>query len=90
MKNYVLASHNFDEHDTVSYYIGMDCGEYYFGPVQRAKRFDLDEILDFMKQHHDLVYLGFTVIRIEDCTFDLIEQDKNDLRRRYSTLAVVR
>lgn len=82
-KNYVLANHDFGTNSVVyyqgAYYKGGDS----YGRVDQAVRFDYDEILDFLKKHHE--FLGFSVIRIEDCTFDLFKTNE-ELVKKYSKL----
>ena len=74
-KNYVLAIVNHgDLRNCVDYFMYAD-GSYRFGPVTEAKRFGYCELLDYMKEHQDLGYLRFSIIRIADVTFEKFKTD---------------
>lgn len=83
MKNYVLASHDFGSHRLVYYAGSYWAGGTLYGDVTEAVRFDYEELLDFLKDHQQ--YLGFCVIRIEDCTFEVFKTNA-DLVKKFSQL----
>lgn len=82
MKNYVLAGHDFGTH-RVFYYIGTSPEGIMYGDVTKAKRFEYEELLDFLKQNQQ--FLGFCVIRIEDVTFEIFKENK-ELVEKFSKL----
>lgn len=79
MKNYVFVT-NQDGH---AYYLSEISGQYVFSDVNHAMRFDLNEIADVIRDDSSFGYLGFSVIRIEDVTFEKLKIDEA-LQRRYS------
>ena len=69
-KNYVIVSHNM--YENYCFYLESVGGEYRFGHVEDAIRFTYEEALNFLLEHKSFGWLGFNVVRIEDCTFDLL------------------
>jgi len=83
MKNYVLASVDRGESRSRVVYLEEIGSEIWYSDVTKAMRFDFEEILEFVKSHKSLAFLGFCVVRIEDCTFQRFEESE-ELVRKYS------
>lgn len=87
MKNYVIVSHDTGSNKAY-YYQGIINGSYWFGNINDAIRFDYNELCDYIASHIGLCFLGFSVVRIEDCTFDRIKTDK-ELQEKYTDFLYV-
>lgn len=77
-QNYVLVSHN---HEIATYYAGFDGSYVFTDDVRKAVRFTVSEIAEIIKENQ-LSYLGITIVRIENCTFEKLEHDEA-LREKY-------
>lgn len=76
MKNYVLVSHNHNENIAL-YYMGMINGSYcYSTSINNAIRFDENDIIELIKSQSQLTHFGFSIARIEDCTFESLKNNK--------------
>lgn len=88
MKNYVIVSHNTNER-YAQYYKGMINGSYLFtADINDALRFEIDELSDIIVKNSSLTFLGVSIVRIEDCTFDKLKTDK-ELQRKYADFLYV-
>ena len=74
MKNYVFVTHEGGENRALYLsYIG-ECYKV-VADVNSALRFDIDEVAEIIKQNTSLTWGGFSVVRIEDCTFEKLKSD---------------
>ena len=80
-RNYVIANVHRDQDfgPRVVYLTGVG-SSYRFGYVTDAMRFSYEELLNFLRKHSGMAYLGFCVVRIEDCTFEAFKNNEELVR----------
>ena len=80
MKNYVIVSHDHGS-NRCHYFTGAD-GSWNFGMVTEAVRFEYDEVLRYLMDNPNLGYLGVSITRIEDVTFERLEKAYGEIMDR--------
>ena len=80
MKNYVFVTH--ETRDNQALYLSY-IGECYkvVPDVNKALRFDIDEVADIVREN-TMTWLGCSIVRIEDCTFEKLKTDV-ELQKKY-------